>query len=290
MPYWWYKLSQNIICFLIFFQTSSSVAQTFSGIVTDKKTSLPLPYASLGVKGKSIGGIADKTGQFIINISQANDKDSITISYIGYESTTILIKDLAPNNTNLIRLKPKAIELEEVIVVAKLNLVVLGNSTFNSDFTGWGDYTSSRGRSRGLKIEPREFPIKITEFDVRLKDNDFDSVKLRLNIYSNNPNVDSAKELLPENVFFNAVKNQHWVNVNLEKFNIRMSKPLWVSVEWVDAWTSPKTSKGSYLLTISTGKKEGYSFYRDTPEEPLKIIFYKSSPTMYFKGYKISGN
>ena len=282
-------MPQNIICLLLLLQTFSSAAQTFSGVVIDKRTSLPLPYASLGVKGKSIGGIADKTGQFTINISQANDKDSITISYIGYESATLLIKNFVPNNITQIRLKPKAIELEEVIVVAKLNLVILGNSTYNSDFTGWGDYTSSRGRSRGLKIEPKEFPIKITEFDVRLKDNDFDSVKLRLHIYNNNPNVDSAKELLPENVFFNAVKNQHWVNVNLENYNIRMSKPLWVSVEWVDAWTSPKTSKGSYLLTISTGKKEGYSFYRDTPEEPLKIMFYKSSPTMYIKGYKITG-
>ncbi len=262
-----FKLPLYIICLLLFFQTFSSLGQTFSGLVIDKETLLPLPYASLGVKGKSIGGIADRTGQFYINVSQANKGDSIIISNIGYESIAFLLKDLSLNKTNEIRLQPKVKELEEVIVVAKQDLLVLGNSKYSSDFTGWGDYISSRGRSRGLQIQSKDFPIKITEFDVRLKDNDFDSVKLRLHIYNHSPNVESDDELLPESVFFTAVKNQHWVDVNLEKYNIFMTAPLYVTVEWVDSWTSPKSSKGSYLLTFSTGKKEGYSCYRDTPKE-----------------------
>jgi hypothetical protein len=211
----------------------------------------------------------------------------VIISSIGYESAAMPVKDFNLNKPNKIILQPKIKELEEVIVVAKRELLILGNSDYNSNFTGWGDFTSSRGRCRGLQIESKEFPIKITEFDVRLKNNDFDSVKLRLHIYNNNPDSDSARELLPENVIFTAVKNQHWVNVNLEKYNIRMNKALWVSVEWVDSWTSPKPGTESYLLTISTGKKEGYSFYRDTPEGPFTILFYKTSPAMYFKGYKI---
>ena len=285
-----FRLPHTVICFFLLFETFSSAGQIISGVVIDKQTSLPLPYASLGIRDKGIGCIADKRGRFSLSISQASYRDSIIISNIGYESTTILVKNFTLNELNQIKLQPKVKELEEVIVVAKQDMLVLGNSTYTSDFTGWGDFTSSRGRSKGLQIEPKEFPTKIIEFDVRLKDNDFDSVKLRLHIYTNNPNSDSAKEVLPENVLFTAVKNQHWVRVDLEKYNISMDKPLWASVEWVDSWTSPKLGKGSYLLTISTGKKEGYSFYREAPEQPFTTLFYKTSPTMYFKGYKIKAN
>ncbi len=276
-----------IICILLLLRAFSSSGQTISGVVIDKETLLPLPYASIGIKNRNIGAIADRTGQFSINISQAGNSDLVIISSIGYESINMSIKDFNLNGTNRIIVQPKIRELEEVVVVARPEPVVLGNSDYNSDFTGWGDFTSSRGRCRGLKIESKEFSVKITEFDVHLKNNDFDSVKLRLHIYNNNPDSENVKELLPENVFFNAAKDQHWVRVNLEKYNIRMNKPLWVSVEWVDSWTSPKPGSGSYLLTISTGKKEGYSFYRNTPEGPFTILFYKTSPAMYFKGYKI---
>jgi hypothetical protein len=272
---------------MLFFQTFSSSGQTVSGIVMDKETSLPLPYASLGIRGKNIGSIADKTGHFNIDVSKASSQDIIIISNIGYASIGVLVKDLELNSANEIRLSPQAKQLEEVVVVVKQDAVILGNPTYNSDYTGWGDFTSSRGRSRGLKIDPKEFPVKITEFDVRLKNNEFDSVKLRLHIFNNNPDSSNTKELLPENVFFTATKNQHWIAVDLEDYNIRMNRPLWVSVEWVDSWTSPKSGKDSYLLTISTGKKEGFSFYRETPEGPFTILSYKTSPTMYFKGFKV---
>jgi hypothetical protein len=284
------KFSPYIICLILFFQTSPASGQSFSGIVVDKETSVPLPYASLGVKGKNIGGIADRTGHFYINVSQANKDDSIIVSNIGYESIVFLVKDLITEKTNEIRLTPKAKVLQEVIVVSKRNLLVMGNQKYGSEFTGWGDFVSSRGRCRGLKIEPKEFPVKITAFDVRLKYNDFDSVKLRLHIYNHNPNTDVVHELLRENVFFTAVKDQHWVEVDLEEYNILMTEPLWVTIEWVDTWTSPKSEKGSYLLTFSMGGPEGYSCSRETPEEPYTINLYKSSPTMYLKGYRVNKN
>jgi hypothetical protein len=283
-----FKFSHYMICLILFFQASSSSGQSFTGIVVDEETSAPLPYASLGVRGKSIGGIADRSGHFYINISQANKDDSIIVSNIGYQSIIFLIKDLSLNKTNEIRLKPKAKELEEVIVVSKRTLLVMGNQKYGSEFTGWGDFISSRGRCRGLKIEPREFPVKITGFDVRLKHNDFDSVKLRLHMYDHNPNGDGVHELLKENVFFTAVKNQHWVEVDLEEYNILMTQPLWVTVEWVDSWTSPKSDKDSYLLTFSMGGSEGYSCYRETPEQPYTITLYKTSPAMYLKGYRVN--
>ena len=79
----------------------------------DKETSSPLPYASIGVKNKSVGGIADRWGKFSIDVSNAAPSDSIIISYTGYDDVRLVIKELALNNLKEVRLQPKAKELPE---------------------------------------------------------------------------------------------------------------------------------------------------------------------------------
>src|SRR6188768_1189336 len=79
---------------LFLFSATFSFAQIFKGHVSDKNTSAPLPYASLGVKGKSIGTIANEQGDFTLDLSKANSGDSIIISYIGYTSKAFKKKDI----------------------------------------------------------------------------------------------------------------------------------------------------------------------------------------------------
>jgi hypothetical protein len=269
----------------------SSSAQSFRGTVLDKETALPLSYASIGVKGKSIGGIADKWGKFNIDISQAGPGDSIIISYTGYEDVRLVMKGLGLNASNEIRLQPKAKDLPEVFIVPKKDLLALGNTKYSARFTGWGDYNSSRGRLRGIRIEPKEFPVRVTEFAVRFKDNEFDSVKLRLHIQTYHPDALQGKDLLRQTVFFTVIKNQDWVYVDLQDHNIVVTVPIILSVEWVDAWASQeKKNKGSYLFTFSLDKKGGYMYQRNTPQEPYSVNFTNETPTMYLKGFKIREN
>lgn len=88
----------------------SSQDKEITGTITDDKGE-PIIGASVRIKGKSIGVITDMDGAFKI---QANDNDVLIISYIGFQTKTIAIR----NKKNLpITLSEDINALEEVVVV-----------------------------------------------------------------------------------------------------------------------------------------------------------------------------
>lgn len=101
-----------VLCFLVF-NISLSFAQqtTITGKVIDKN-SLPLPGATIIIKGTSEGTSTDFDGNYTI---QANTNSILIFSYIGYIS-----KEITTNSGNIINvtLEEDTTALEEVVVVA----------------------------------------------------------------------------------------------------------------------------------------------------------------------------
>ena len=74
----------------------------------------------------------------------------------------------------------------------------------------------------------------------------------------------------------------------LLKYNIEISEKLIVAVEWVDAsGRERKPTEDSHTVTISTSKKEGYFYIRETTEESTKLEINNRTPSMYFVCYGI---
>ncbi|WP_169720013.1 carboxypeptidase-like regulatory domain-containing protein [Dyadobacter alkalitolerans] len=73
----------KLLCLLIGLPITM-FGQSFTGIINDSQNDTALPYASVVVKGKNIGGIADSKGHFSIYIANAVPTDSIVVSYLGY--------------------------------------------------------------------------------------------------------------------------------------------------------------------------------------------------------------
>jgi hypothetical protein len=276
----------ELLCFLMSL-SATVLGQSFSGTIIDGQNAEPLPYANIGVKGKSIGGIADSKGHFHINIANAAATDTIVVSYLGYESKTFIWSDISKSRYE-IKLTPGALQLNEVVAHGKREIIVIGNKKPSSRYTGWGDYVSSRGRLRGVAIETTETPLKLAKFKMHLESCEFDSVRFRLHILplAENRSGDVKSQLLNENVFFTAHKGQKWVSVDLSQFNLVIRQNIIVAVEWVDAWVKNEVRSESYLLTISTSRKEGILYTRKTPEESFTLVEVKSTPTMYFETYK----
>ena len=67
-------------------------SQIFNGKVLDAATGQALEYANIGVRGKNIGGISFQNGEFSIDLSSAAKQDVVRISYIGYESQSLVNK------------------------------------------------------------------------------------------------------------------------------------------------------------------------------------------------------
>ncbi|TYA70196.1 TonB-dependent receptor plug domain-containing protein [Seonamhaeicola marinus] len=80
------------------------------GTVLDD-TGETLPGANVIVKGTSIGTTTDFDGKFTI---EARPKDELVVSFLGYNSETVLIKK---NNLLTISLTPNNASLDEVVVV-----------------------------------------------------------------------------------------------------------------------------------------------------------------------------
>ena len=100
-----------------FFLFSSTVqhAQSLTSVIVDSVSKKPIPYATVQLNNK--GMITNEEGRFKFLLKDdIKATDSLFISCIGYES---MGKPISEFTDSLIYLKPKAIELREVIVSNK---------------------------------------------------------------------------------------------------------------------------------------------------------------------------
>ena len=92
---------------------------TISGTVTDAETQEPLSSASITVKNKSVGTIANTEGKFTIHLPSELKADTLYISMIGYHSLQVPVASVRGELT--IKLKPSVQYLQEVVVSDSLS-------------------------------------------------------------------------------------------------------------------------------------------------------------------------
>ena len=80
----------------------------------DAKNKAPLPFASIYLKGTSIGTVSNIEGAFVFHVPSKYEEDTITISMIGYESIERVFDDFKDGAH--IPLEEKVLTLDEVIV------------------------------------------------------------------------------------------------------------------------------------------------------------------------------
>ncbi len=103
-----------------------SVAQdiTISGKVTDAETKEPLPFASVWIKGKTIGTVTNAQGDFDFHIPAEFSNEVLVISMLGYKDFESVVNALNIN-------EPLAITLENSLVM--LNEIVIHDSLTGGD-------------------------------------------------------------------------------------------------------------------------------------------------------------
>ncbi|WP_027137595.1 SusC/RagA family TonB-linked outer membrane protein [Gaetbulibacter saemankumensis] len=100
------------VLLLGFTYTMYAQEKQVSGTITDANAGIPLPGASVRVKGTSQGVSSDFDGNFTITV---NDNDVLVITYVGYSNVEIPVKGKQTIN---IQLQEDQNALEEVVVVA----------------------------------------------------------------------------------------------------------------------------------------------------------------------------
>ncbi|ULC60230.1 SusC/RagA family TonB-linked outer membrane protein [Flaviramulus sp. BrNp1-15] len=120
----------GILTLLLAFVVQLTFAQekTISGTVSDD-SGLPLPGASVLVKGTTIGTSSDFDGKYSIKASEGS---TLVYSFVGYTTTEVAV---GASNTINVTLKEDAESLEEVVITA------FGNSIRNAKETVYANQT-----------------------------------------------------------------------------------------------------------------------------------------------------
>ncbi len=94
---------------------------TLSGKAIDTENKEPLPFATIGIKGKSIGTITNLQGEFDFHIPREFQNDLLVINMLGYETYEAPIWTLLGTQALVIEVKKSTLVLNEVLISDSLN-------------------------------------------------------------------------------------------------------------------------------------------------------------------------
>lgn len=250
-----------------------------SGTVTDTKNNQPVPFATLGIKGKSVGTVANEKGvfNFIVESNQATAEEQLIVSSIGYEPSTISLARFKEGNQS-VKLNPSVNALQTVTIrPQKFKTKVFGRTGSNTFMTA-NMYTESNhvndnlGKEQAtiLSIDENCF---LKDFNMYVTFNRFQNVKFRLNFYSVKDGLPD-QPIIDKDVLFDVNQEKGWVNVDLTKYNIILSghRKVAVGIQWVESVKIDSTSRSFSVSVMPTPLHA--MFTRDKSQAEWK----KSSP------------
>jgi hypothetical protein len=104
---------------LFLLPAADSLAQeafiSIKGKLLDKESKEPIPYASIYLKGKTIGTTSNEEGRFIFHVPLNLSQDTLIVSVIGYSQFKSKVSLLTGKDT-LLELKQSAILFQEVTI------------------------------------------------------------------------------------------------------------------------------------------------------------------------------
>lgn len=134
---------------------------SIEGHVLDNKTHEPISYASILIKGTTIGTLSDKDGDFIFRELKEGDY-TLVVSFVGYEKREYTLKVFDKQTVHAhIELNPTQVMLDDVVISANrtqtnrkdapIIVNVLSNKTFEK--TNAQDVLQSLPFQSGVRIE-----------------------------------------------------------------------------------------------------------------------------------------
>ena len=141
---------------------------TLSTRVQDKVTSEPLPFASVGIKGKSISTVTNLQGEFDFHFPPEYRNEILVISMLGYENFEAPIWSLLDSKPETIDMNKSTTVLQEVVVsdslmggeIVKIALARVENNFPMEPFLMDGFYRDVK-KVAGTSISLLEAAVKI---------------------------------------------------------------------------------------------------------------------------------
>ncbi len=251
------------------YATEERASLSAIGKIVDMKTGAALPYVNIGLIGKEIGTVSNRSGVFELDLAESHRTDTLRISMVGYESAVLPVKALLqPNTARTIRLKEAVSELDEVVLTAReWKRKTLGNKT-ESNVIGHLFHYDYMGKEMGIRMNVGKKPHLVDNFSFHVYHNRFSGkVYFRLNIYR----LKGGKPLdniLKENIIIAVDPGQTGrISKDLRPYDIVLTEDVLVTLEWIDAEREVKPEEA---LAVSVGVLTGGTYERNSKEAKMK--------------------
>ncbi|MDR2836646.1 MAG: carboxypeptidase-like regulatory domain-containing protein, partial [Bacteroidales bacterium] len=245
-------MKKIIILLLFFFCIYASFSQS-NVIITikDADTKESLQYCNVAIKNTNKGGMTNTDGK--IQLKLFLEKDSLEISYLGYETKNISTKEI--NNTNIIFLSKANYLLGEVEVVANINFYNIVNKCRKRMLTYSNKkisktYYSVESSTNNLPLEFLECYYNAEFNGIKLENLSFKNGRTALQKQSNYLLTYNTSKAV--SMFDILYSNENYPTSILNYNNITMNKLFDINIEEVNA---------SYFLINFSPKKNKNKFF-----------------------------
>jgi hypothetical protein len=250
----------NYLTFNYLKSTNDSIRITGKISCSDKDK---LEYVNIGIRGKSFGTTTNKDGLFQLKMPFFDFvKDSLYISFIGYNAKLVPITDFVEGGYYDIILDKKAYEIREITVKAgKLKTRTYGIKSV-------GNMAIIRGTENAIFVHSNNYPTRVKYLRFALMSNN-DSINFRINFY-NVKNSMPGEILINKKLLFSEVPdNEGWITCDLAKYNLFLEQDFFVAVEMLPNHNAENQDKPTFkakMVAISNP-----SFTRDLYNKWEKI-------------------
>lgn len=221
-----YKISYTVHAGqLILFPKKTMIVRehTITGHIRNSETGEPIAYATLQIKGKPKGVVADNEGFFELTLTEPELSDSLTASCMGYNRRTFSPDTLLSEPNIIIALKEKHVKIESVVVsAAKLRkrIKTAGNRGW---FTSGSVYLDTHGQQIALYIDnDKNVNGYIRKVSYFLSDKGNVEAPFRVRLLEvDTANNAPGKDLLPEILVVQPPGDADgWFDVDLSEYRI----------------------------------------------------------------------
>jgi CarboxypepD_reg-like domain len=247
------------LSFFVFLIPFTVFSQQFKGKVLSSDTKSEIAFVNVGIIGRNVGTVSDKSGNFSIELDNAYNNDSIRFSMIGYESKTYKVDYFKKNSIETVYLNPKSYFLTEVkVYFHRIKEITLGTAVV-TDALRSGFEENSLGSELGIKVDTKG-QVKLEDINLNVAVCTYDSVTYRLNIYELIDNM-QYKNILTEPVYisFSKDKINNVITCDLKKYSIVIEGEVLITLELYK-------DLGEGSLLFHTQFFTGYTYHKKTSE------------------------
>jgi|ERR1035437_1731875 hypothetical protein len=254
----WLKIKTGILFFVLLIPITV-FSQSFEGKILSSDNKSEIAFVNVGIIGRNVGTVSDKSGNFSIELDNVYNNDSIRFSIIGYESKSYKVDYFKKNSIKNVYLEPKSYFLTEVkVYFHKTKEITLGTPVI-TDALRSGFENNSLGSELGIKVDTKG-EVKLEDINLNVAVCTYDSVTYRLNIYKLIDNM-QYKNILTEPVYisFSKDKINNVITYDLKKYSIVIEGDVLITLELYK-------DLGDGRLLFHTQFFTGYTYRKKTSE------------------------